>query len=93
VEEFGDINYSQNTLGVQECCLRDPHKVLAQQECEKKKKYLDACLEQRKHFTPFVISTDGLLGRKAAKLLKWLVLCLTDKWEQPYSIMHNFVKA
>jgi hypothetical protein len=29
---------------------------------EKKKKYLQACLEQRRHFTPFVISTDGLIG-------------------------------
>jgi hypothetical protein len=42
-------------------CSQDPHKVLAQQERKKKKKYLDpSCLEQRKHFTPFVISTDGL---------------------------------
>jgi hypothetical protein len=53
------------------------HKVLAQQEREKKKKSLDPCLEQRKHFTPFVISADGLLGRKAAKLLKRLLLHLT----------------
>jgi hypothetical protein len=41
---------------------RDPHKVLATQEREKKKKYLQSCLKQRKHFfTPFVISTDGLI--------------------------------
>jgi hypothetical protein len=44
-----------------------PLKVLAQQECEKKKKYLTACLEQRKHFTPFVISTDGLLDHEVLK--------------------------
>jgi hypothetical protein len=50
---------------------------------EKKKKQLDACLEQRKHYTPFVISTDGLVGRKAAKLLKRLALRLTEKWERP----------
>jgi hypothetical protein len=42
-------------------CSRDPHKVLAQQERKKKKKYLDACLEQRGHFTPFVVSPDGLV--------------------------------
>jgi hypothetical protein len=31
---------------------RDPHKVLATQEREKKE-YSQSCLEQRKHFTPF----------------------------------------
>ncbi len=46
--------------------LRDPHKVLAQQQEYKKKKYLNACwLKQRKNFTPFVISTDGLIGHEA----------------------------
>jgi hypothetical protein len=71
----------------------DPHKVLAQQERKKKKKYLDPCLEQRKHFTPFVVSADGLLGRKAAKLLERLALHLADKWERPYSVVHGFVNA
>jgi hypothetical protein len=40
-----------------------PDKVLAAQEREKKKKYLEACLEQRRHFSPFVVSTDGLLAQ------------------------------
>jgi hypothetical protein len=34
-----------------------------------KKKYLTACLEQRRHFAPFVVSTDGLIGCEAAELL------------------------
>jgi hypothetical protein len=59
----------------------NPHKVLAQQDHEKKKKYLTTCLEQRRHITPFVISMDGLIGREAAELLKRLLLHLTDKWE------------
>jgi hypothetical protein len=33
------------------------------------------------HFTPFVVSMDGLLGSEAAKLLERLVLHLTDKWD------------
>jgi hypothetical protein len=49
---------------------RDPHKVLATQEREKKKKYLQSCLEQRKHFTPFVVSTDGFIRREAGELIK-----------------------
>jgi hypothetical protein len=49
---------------------KDPHKVLAQHEKEKKRKYLASCTAQCKHFTPFVISTDGLLGHEVAELLK-----------------------
>ncbi len=72
---------------------KDPHKVLAQHERKKKRKYLDACLAQRRHFTPFVVSTDGLVGRVAKELLKRLSLRLSDKWEQPYSVVRGFVNA
>jgi hypothetical protein len=54
---------------------RDPAKVIATQEKEKKQKYLKAsCLEQRRHFTPFMCSTDGLLGHEATTFAKhaWL---------------------
>jgi hypothetical protein len=43
----------------------DPAKVIATQEREKKRKYLEPCLKQRRHFTPFVCSTNGLLGPEA----------------------------
>jgi len=42
---------------------KDPLKVLASHEKAKKKKYLAPCLTQRCHFTPFIVSADGLLGR------------------------------
>ena len=35
---------------------REPIKVLAAQEREKKNKYKEACLQARKHFTPLVFS-------------------------------------
>jgi hypothetical protein len=37
---------------------KDPHKesVTSAREREKKTKYLGACLEQRQHFSPFVVS-------------------------------------
>jgi hypothetical protein len=57
---------------------------LAAHEREKKKKYLEACLAQRRHFTPFVVSTDGLLDREAKILLKKLSALLAAKWEKPY---------
>jgi hypothetical protein len=49
------------------------------QESEEKKKYLQSCLKQRKHFTPFAVSTDGWTGREAGELLKRLSLQLADK--------------
>jgi hypothetical protein len=59
--------------------------VLASHKHEKKKKYLKAFLGQRHHFSPFVVSTDGLLGKEAKTLLKTLSAHLTKKWEKPYS--------
>jgi hypothetical protein len=48
------------------CLSKDPAKVLETHEKEKKRKYLKPCLEQqRRHFTPFVVSTDGLIGKEA----------------------------
>jgi hypothetical protein len=44
---------------------RDPTKVLEAHEWEKKRKYLKDCLEQRRHSTPLMVSTDGLIGREA----------------------------
>jgi hypothetical protein len=42
---------------------------------------------------PFVVSTDGLIGREAKNLLKQIALRLTAKWEQPYSVVRGFVNA
>jgi len=36
-------------------------KVLASHKKNKKKKYLAPCLAQHFHFTPFIVSADGLL--------------------------------
>ena len=71
----------------------EPQKVLKRHEKEKKKKYLEACLQQRRHFSPFVVSTDGLLGREAQTLLKKLSAELAEKWGRPYSQVCGFVRA
>ena len=72
---------------------KDPAKVLDAHEKEKKRKYLKSCLEQRRHFTPFVVSTDGLIGKEAKTLLKKLSSLLADKWEKPYSVVCGYVNA
>jgi hypothetical protein len=70
-----------------------PDKVLLKHEREKKSKYLNACLDQRRHFTPFVLSTDGQLGIEAKVLLKRLSALLTDKWDKSYSVVCGYVSA
>jgi hypothetical protein len=72
---------------------KDPHKVLEAHEREKKKKYCEACLKQRRHFSPFVASTDGLLGKESQTLLKKLSALLAEKWEKPYSETCGYVNA
>jgi hypothetical protein len=53
-------------------CKQPPDKVLESGEQVKKKKYLEACLKQRCHVTPFVCSVDGMLGCEASAFAKHL---------------------
>ena len=63
--------------------MRDPAKVLQSQE--KKRMFLKACQQQRRAFTPFVTSVDGLLGLEARSVLKRLAQQLAVKWQKQYS--------
>ena len=55
--------------------------------------YLEACLQQRRHFSPFVASVDGLLGVEAKATLKRLASHLDTKWKQLYSKTCGYVKS
>ena len=66
-------------------------KVLARHEKEKKKKYLQACLSRRRHFTPLVYSVDGMCGREAIAFRKHLAAKLAEKWKCPYSEVCGYV--
>ena len=70
-----------------------PEKCLHEAEKGKKKMYLEACLQQRQHFSPFVASVDRLLGLEAAANLKRIFSRLATKWRQPYSKMCGYVKS
>lgn len=72
---------------------RAPAKVLESQEREKKKKYLEPCLQRRRHFTPFVVSADGLKGKEATAFLKRLSTLLAKKWQKPYSVVCGYVNV
>ena len=75
------------------CHSRAPDKVLESQEREKKRKYLDACIQQRLHFSLFVVSTDRLLGKEAKVLMRTIAAKLAEKWEKPYSEVCGYVNA
>ena len=49
---------------------KSPKKCLEDAEKSKKKMYLKRCLQQRRHFSPFVASVDGLLGVEEMATLK-----------------------
>ena len=75
------------------CCSRSPDKVLEAQEREKKRKDPETCLQQRRHFPPFVVSTDGLLGKEAKVLImRTLAAKLAEQWEKPYSEVCGYVR-
>ena len=68
-------------------------KCLQEAERGKKKIYLEACLQKRRQFSPFVASLDGLLGVEATATLKRISSCLATKWRQPYSKTCGYVKS
>ena len=72
---------------------KDPNKVLKKPEKEKRSKYLQACLQQRRSFCPFVVSTDGVLGYEANNLIRRIADKLAKKWSLPYSQLCGLVRA
>ena len=70
-----------------------PAKAIAKQERAKKKQYLESCLEERRHFAPYVVDTYGLLGEEAKAFNKRIGSMLAEKWKSPYSAVMGFVNA
>ena len=54
--------------------------------------YLEACLQQNWHFSPFVASVDSLMGVEAMATLKRLAILLATKCKQSYSKTCGYVK-
>ena len=72
---------------------KDPLDILKSHEKEKKRKYLEPCLQQRRHFVPFVVSTDGLIGPEGHALLQKLAALLADKTGKSYSEVCGYIRA
>jgi hypothetical protein len=72
---------------------QDPTKVLKRCEQQKKDKYLDACLEQRRDFTPLVYSVDEMSGRETRQAERHVASRLSGKWRREYSEMVGYVRV
>jgi hypothetical protein len=66
---------------------------LSNAEKEKKRKYKTACEESRSAFTPFVTSTDGVLGNEAKYFIKQLAERLAGKWQRSYSTVVSWTRV
>ena len=71
----------------------DHTQVVNRAEREKKRKYEEECLNQRKSFTPFVTTTDGFIGVEGEKVMKRLAGHLTRKWKKEYAPMMEYVRS
>jgi hypothetical protein len=74
--------------------------VLEAHEHEKEKKYLEACLERRRHFPPFMLVSTyryGLLGNEDEAIIllnkKLSAFLLAALWTKPYSEVCGYVIA
>ena len=70
---------------------RTPLAVLCSAECDKKRKYSQACLDQRATFTPLCVSVDGMMGHEAAVFLKQIADLLSAKWETDYGLVMGWI--
>jgi len=77
----------------QSYCAHTPHNVLSTAEGEKRRKYLQACQDQCSTFTPPCVSVDGMLGPEAEFFVKRMSDFLAAKWERPYSVVTEWVRA
>ena len=55
--------------------------------------YLEACLQQRRHFSPFFASVDRLLGVEATATLKIIASRISTRWRKPYSRTCGYVNS
>ena len=59
--------------------VKTPEKCLQEAERGEMWVYMEACLQQRRHFSPFVASVDGFLGVEVTVTLKRLASRLATK--------------
>ena len=106
-EQKGDLIirdlWQQGTDSVHDVCVvntdalthrkKYPEKCIHEAEWGEKKMYLEACIQHRRHFSPFVASGGGMLGVEATANLKRIASRLATKWKQSYSKTCRYVNS
>ena len=67
--------------------------LMARWEKMKKDKHGKHCHEQRKHFSPFALSVDGMLGREALVVLANLSRLIAVKMNEPLSHVRGWING
>jgi hypothetical protein len=73
--------------------MKDPRKVIEAEKCLKKKKYLQPCLDQHHHFTPFIVLVDDLIGKEEKTVLIVLAARTSTKAGNTYSNFMGYMRA
>jgi hypothetical protein len=73
--------------------MKDPSKVLEVAEHLNKKKHLQPCLDQRRRFTPFSVSVDGLIGKEVKTVLKVLAARTATKAGKTHSNVMGYMRT
>ena len=68
-----------------------PLAVLSSAECDKKKKYSQACQDRRSTSTPLCVSVNGMMGQEATAFLQWITDLLPAKWEMDYGLVMGWI--
>ena len=75
------------------CLTKNPSAITESGEVEKKRKHLNSCLKQRRHFIPFVVSYEGMMGREANSFVYRLSKRFYKRWFRPCSKTVSFVRT
>ena len=67
--------------------------ILNWRENVKTDKYGKHCNDQRKHFSPFVLSVYGILGRQALVVLEQLSLTMAERRNEPLSHLRAWING
>ena len=73
--------------------VETPEKFIQEAVRVKKRMYLEACIQQHRHVSPFLASIDGLLDVEAAATIKRIPRRLITKCQQPYLRTCGYIKS
>jgi hypothetical protein len=87
------IDFSVTDLDSASNRVKTSDAIFKAREEAKKSKYQSRCAAHRRDFSPFIVSTDGLLSPEALNIIQRIARRLSEKWHKPYSSTMGYVRA